>query len=504
MGKFLRFITSRLFITIVLFLVEILFALRIFYWMAFVKNFYFLFYLVSLAVTLIVMTRKEEPAYKLVWLLIITVFPTLGGVLYLFVGNKKIGHMAKKKLEKYRSAHGFSKSDYRDEAVDMIKDDGMKRLSRYIYNLTENPAYLNSKGTYFQSGDEFYSDLAKELERAEKFIFIEYFIIGEGMLWSKILPALVEKAKAGVDVRVIYDDVGSINTLPYKYYKSLGKMGIKAVAFNPVKWQFNPRLNFRDHRKIFSIDGKVCYTGGLNLADEYMNDEIRFGFWKDNAIKLEGDVVFSLTSMFLEIWDAITETEEDKELFRAVSNVESDGVIQAFGSSPFFSESIGEKAYLQVVNNAKRYVYITTPYLIPDDAMIDALKSAAESGVDVRIVTPRYPDKKQVFEVTRANYDELIKSGVRIFEYLPGFVHTKMFIADDDVAVVGTTNLDYRSFFLHFELSVVFFSSSIIKDVKEDMMKILDYSEEVDGRIKVRNPIKKCTRFFYSLFSPVL
>ncbi len=505
MGKILRFLTSRLFITIILFCLELILLVNlVMVWSTYSSRFSIFFKLLSIVVSLLIMTRNENAAYKLVWMLIVSVFPSFGAVLYLLCGNKRIGHRAMKKIEKYERSHKRAKINHDVKIISKIGDENLRKLSRYILNRTESAPCENSRGKYFDNGDEFLTDLLSELEKAKRFIFIEYFIIAEGKVWEKILSILERKAGEGLDIRVMYDDVGSINALPYKYYRQLRKKGIKAIAFNPVKWHFNPRLNFRDHRKILSIDGNVCYTGGLNLADEYMNKEIRFGYWKDNAIKLEGDVVFSMTTMFIELWDAVTDEEEDINLFRPTRRVASDGVMQAFGSGPYYNDSIGENAYLALVNNAKKYLYITTPYLIPDDAMILALRSASESGVDVRIVTPRYPDKKQVFEVTRSNYEKLLDAGVRIYEYLPGFVHTKMFLSDDEVAIVGTTNLDYRSFFLHFELSVVFYSSSIIREVKDDMIKIMDFGEEVNGKFKERNPIKRCFRFFYGLFSPAL
>ncbi len=507
MRKLFKLITSRLLWSAILIVFEFAMMVYLVFWAAYARGYYVYFYVLSAAVTLFVLTRKENPSYKVVWIALASIFPTLGGVLYLVFGNKKIGQRAQKRLRDYKNSHLILEKDTQEmeEARKMLTLDGDVRLSSYIYNMTGLPAYDGTAAEYFPNGEDFFMDLYDELEKAERYIFIEYFIIGLGEVWSKTLEILKRKVAEGVDVRLIYDDLGSINAVPLYYERQLREYGIKAVAFNPVKMHMNPRLNFRDHRKIMSIDGEICYTGGLNLADEYANREIRFGYWKDNAIKLRGKACFSLTRLFLETWCSLDKCKVELEAYRPKRSAKSDGLVQVFGTSPFFPEPMGENAYLHIINSARRYVWITTPYLIPDDKLSDALCMASESGIDVRIVTPNYPDKPQVHEVTRSNYENLLQAGVKIYEFIPGFVHSKMFISDDVRAIVGTTNLDYRSFFLHFELSVAFYASSVIADVKSDFEKIFSLSKEMrKGDNEKIGIIRKAFRYFYKLFSPAL
>lgn len=509
MGKLIKILTSRLVWTLLLFLSEFVMLALLVYWAAYTKGFFLVFYLISMLVILIVLSRKENPSYKMVWIAIVSFVPVFGGVMYLLFGNKQIGRLSARKLLKYRNAE--NREVFLDDrishsaSIEATGEDQIKRLENYIYNTTLFPACQNTESMYFETGTEFRNDLLIKLENAKKFIFIEYFIIGEGRFLSDVRKILSKKAREGLDVRLIYDDMGSINSVSYRYDRDLEKDGIKTIKFNPLRLHVNPRLNFRDHRKIVVIDGDIGYTGGLNIADEYTNDEIRFSYWKDNAIRLSGSAVFSLTRLFLSMWDALKGIKEDVMLFRPGYLPPSDGVVQVFGSNPFADIPVGENAYIEMVNSARRYLWITTPYLIPDDTMINALKNASLGGVDVRIITPSVPDKKQVHEVSRSNYKNLIEAGVKIYEYTPGFIHTKMFLSDDNRAIVGTTNMDYRSFYLHFELSVLFYSSSMCKSVKEDFLAIMDVSKRMkrDSHEKI-NIIRRLFRYFYRMFSPAL
>ncbi len=473
-------------------------------WASYAKGFYLAFSLLSVLMLFVVFTRPEKPAYKMVWMFLIGILPVFGGVLYLMMANKKLGYFSRKKTRKFLKALP-DESAFPETAEAGISEKAPEysHISTYIRNKTGLPAWGNTECEYFYYSEEFFHDVLREIKNAKRFIFIEYFIIGEGKWWNRILEELLKKVSEGVDVRVIYDDMGSINSIPAHYDATLRSKGIKAVAFNPVKLHINPRLNFRDHRKIFDIDGNLCYTGGLNLADEYANDEIRFGYWKDNAVKIRGEAVWNFTYMFLEMWNGVWGEEENLERYLPSVSCQEDGFVQPFGDNPFDDSSTAEDVYIQMIANAKRYVWITTPYLVPDDQMMGALKIAAASGVDVRIITPHYPDKKTVFEVSRSNYIPLIDAGVKIFEYMPGFMHSKTFIADDEAAVVGTTNIDYRSFYLHYELSVLFVRSSIVKAVKEDFLKTFAVSEEMTkSMVTVRNPVRRFIRYFLRLFSP--
>ncbi len=502
--KLLKVLTQRLFWFAVFIVIQFALLLYVVLWASYAKGFYLAFSILSVVMLFVVFTRSEKPAYKMVWMFLIGILPVFGGVLYLIMANKKLGYFSRKKTRMFLKTLP-DPSQFPETAEDSLLREAPEysNISKYIRNVTGMPAWGRTECSYFYYSEEFFLDVLNEIRDAKRFIFIEYFIIGEGKWWKRILGELVEKVKQGVDVRIIYDDMGSINSIPGHYDAKLRSYGIKAVAFNRVKLHLNPRLNFRDHRKIFDIDGVVCYTGGLNLADEYANDEIRFGYWKDNAVKFRGAAVWNFTFMFLEMWNGVWGGNDNLSDYLPSVASSDDGFVQPFGDNPFDDSCTAEDVYIQMIANAKRYVWITTPYLIPDDRMMGALKMAAASGVDVRIITPHYPDKKTVFEVSRSNYIPLLKSGVKIFEYMPGFIHSKTFLADDSAAVVGTTNIDYRSFYLHFELSVLFIGSSVVQSVKEDFLRTFEMSEAMNpDMVAVHNPVRRFIRYFLRLFSP--
>lgn len=506
MRKLIRLLTSRLFWAALAIVIQFLLFAYLIFWASFEHNSYLIFMALSIIMSFAVFTRDEDPSYKTVWIFLIAILPVFGGVLYLVMANKKLGYFSRKKTQQFRKTLPDSNA-YTEATGDILESIApeYRKLSSFIKNKTGLSAWLDTECRYFVYADEFFLDVISEVRKASKFIFIEYFIIGDGHWWNLILAELVKKVEEGVDVRVIYDDLGSINCLPAYYDRKLSAMGIKAVAFNRVRFHMNPRLNFRDHRKIFCIDGNTCYTGGLNIADEYSNDEIRFGYWKDNAVKFYGPAVWNFTYLFLEMWNGVANANDDLRLFVPTVTGSTSGFIQPFGDSPLDTETITKDVYLQIICSAKEYVWLMTPYLVPDSTFISALKMAAESGVDVRIITPHYPDKKTVFEVTRSNYLPLLKAGVRIYEYIPGFIHSKTFIADDEIAIVGTTNIDYRSFYLHFELSVLFMLSSIVSDVKDDFLKTFEMSEEQTvGKVSHVGIFRRMARYFLRLFSPAL
>lgn len=342
--------------------------------------------------------------------------------------------------------------------------------------VTENPAAVLHGGTkteYFASGEEYAKRLLEDLERAEQFIFLEFFIIAKGEWWSRILDVLTRKAKSGVEVRVIYDDIGSVGRVHMRYHKTLQKLGIQCVKFNPFVPVVSNVHNNRDHRKIVVIDGKIGYTGGINLGDEYVNLTHPYGHWKDTAVRLEGEGVTNFTVMFLRVYNLLKKSTEDFSPYipKSFEYFEGEGYVQPYGDGPrpLYGNHLGEDVYINILNGAKEYVYITTPYLIIDYRMREAMVLAAKRGVDVRVVTPHVPDKKIPFALTRSNYMALIKGGVKIYEYTPGFVHAKSFLADDEVAVVGTINLDYRSLLFHFEDAVLMYKTRAIEALKADM-----------------------------------
>lgn len=506
MRRLFKLLSSRLFWMFPLFATQTAFIVYLVLWASFTEGALFFFTGLSVVLGIIVMSRNERAPYKMVWLFLLVIFPLFGGVFYLLFGDKKIGKLSQKKLAAF-----WKKLPDSSSYISTVEDgynklpEKYKRTSTFIRNTTNLPAWSNTECEYFAYGEDFFVDVLKELEKAKKFIFIEYFIIAEGKWWGRMLEVLKRKVKEGVDVRVLYDDMGTISALPASYSWTLRSYGIKCCCFNRIKMRINPRLNFRDHRKILSIDGNICYTGGLNLADEYANDELRFGYWKDSAIKLKGAAVWNLTFLFLRMWGCLTNDDDDLSLYIPTISVEGSGAVQPFGDNPFDDAIVTENTYLELLNNARRYVWITTPYLIPDEAISDTLKRAAKAGIDVRIITPHYPDKKSVFEVTRSNYQSLLEAGVKIYEFTPGFIHSKCFIVDDEVFCIGTTNIDYRSLYLHFELSVMLYGCAVIEDIKEDYEKTLMLSKQ-----QTLEDVKKigfytwAKRFVFKLFSPAL
>lgn len=436
-----------------------------------------------LAVTYI-LNGNSNPGYKIAWLIPILVFPVFGGLFYLMFGNKK---MSKRQVKRVGAIIEKMEDQYPKEEAELNKllEENLEagNQSRYISRYTLCPPYENTYTEFLPSGERKFEVMLEELKKAKHYIFLEYFIIQEGVMWDSILEVLEQKVKEGVDVRLIYDDMGSLMTLPYNYSRKLEKLGIKCRAFNPFQPRLDAKMNNRDHRKICVIDGYIGITGGVNLADEYINGYEKHGHWRDAAILLKGEAVWNLTTMFLSMWDTVCEVEEDYSQYRPEvyqpCQYAAKGYVQPFGDSPLDGEAVGETVYMNIINKAKKYVYINTPYLIVDNEMVTALCSAAKQGVDVRIMTPHVPDKKIVHTTTRAYYDILLKSGVRIYEYTPGFNHAKTFVSDDMYGVVGTINLDYRSLYLHFECGVWMYNTDSLMDIKNDFLKTVDVCEEM-------------------------
>ena len=446
--------------------------------------------LIGIVLVLWILNKEINPSYKLAWTMLILILPILGVVLYFVFGRSRIAAIMQQHFEQRIEE---SREYLRDRPQTRQKlealDPSASNQSRYISDVSRFPVHENTTAEYFQVGDDMFPVLVRELKQAKKYIFIEYFIINDGVMWQTILNILEEKAAEGVDVRLIYDGFGCLTTLPHKYYEELQKKGIKCQVFNPFRPILNIIQNNRDHRKITVIDGKVAYTGGMNLADEYINARVRFGYWKDAAIRLTGECVWSFTSMFLELWDYILKTESDYTFYRATSmekhrlqekiHADEKGFVQPYTDSPLDHEDVGENVYLNIISRAKKYLYIFTPYLIIGSEMRTALVNAAKSGVDVRLVVPGIPDKKLVYFLTQSNFPYLIKNGVKIYTYTPGFIHAKCFVSDAVQATVGTVNMDYRSLCLHFECGVWMYRTRAVLQVKEDALKTFAESHEV-------------------------
>ena len=428
----------------------------------------------SLLAVLVIIRRQTDPGYKIGWIIPILLFPMFGWLVYLLCGGNKLSARMRRKMQGMdRTMLEQLEGDYKSHKLAAMGADAVNQ-ARYLERYARCPVYSNTWTRYFPLGDDVFPVMLEELKKAQRYIFLEYFILAPGVFWDSVVEILKEKHAAGVDVRVIYDDVGSLGTLPADYAAKFEReTGIPCCVFNRFKPVISIRMNNRDHRKLCIIDGHTAFTGGINLADEYINQKSRFGHWKDSAILVKGEAAWSMTVMFLTMWEYIREVAVDYAALRPTSlppeaALGKDCFVQPYADNPLDNEPVGETVYLNLISKAKRYVYIMTPYLIVSDSVNTALRNAAKSGVDVRIITPHIPDKKLVFELTRSHYQSLLEAGVQIFEYTPGFVHAKNVVSDDVVGVVGTINMDYRSMFLHFEDAVLLYQDLTILDIKAD------------------------------------
>ncbi|MDD6800472.1 MAG: cardiolipin synthase [Firmicutes bacterium] len=439
---------------------------------------------ISVIVSLRILSKNEKNAYKMTWIFLILLLPVFGGLMYLMfsfqVSTRRFAEKATSTEAKSQKLIGLPESCY-DEALSALPDYA-PQIS-YLQNYAGFPVYTGTKTKYLSPGEEMLKCLLEALKKAEKYIFLEYFIVQEGVMWNSVLEILKKKAAAGVKVRLIYDDMGCFLLLPTNYKAELEKYGIECRVFNPFRPLLTVKQNNRDHRKIASIDGKVAFTGGINLADEYINEIERFGHWKDASVMIDGKAAWSLTLIFLQMWELCSGEDEDYYQYYPWKNDKcpdyDDGFVQPYSDSPLDSENVGEHVYLHIIQNAKKYVYINTPYLIIDEGMRSALCLAAKSGIDVRIVTPHKWDKWAVHMTTQSYYKELIDAGVKIYEYSRGFIHSKTFVSDDETATVGTTNLDFRSLYLHFECGVRMYRSKAVTELRDDFLGMLDSCKRI-------------------------
>lgn len=468
-----------------------------------------IFTIVSILAVLYILNSRSDPAYKIAWIIPIMIFPIFGGLFYLMVGGTGLSSRMKKRMSQITDKMKECLSQ-NQETLDFLQQDSNVAYNqgKYIEKYTLCPVYDNSSTEFLPSGEEFFKELIIELKEAKKYIFLEFFIIEEGIMWNTILDVLKDKAKKGIDVRVIYDDVGCMFKLPEGYNRKMEQAGIKCCVFNPFIPVLSLRLNNRDHRKIAVIDGNTAFTGGVNIGDEYINERERFGHWRDCAIKIKGTAVWSLTVMFLSMWTFLRKTKEDYSKFMPASpdnKSECYGYVQPFDDSPLDDEHVSEAVYLNLINQAEKYIYIETPYLIADNKMMVALSLAAKRGVDVRILTPGIPDKDYAFAVTQSSYEELLESGVSIYQYTPGFNHGKTFVVDDDYAVVGTINLDYRSLYLHFECGVWMYKTKSVGQVKSSTLKAFEASEKITlEHIRNISKLRRILGRVLRIFAPLM
>ena len=455
----------------------------------------------ALGLVCYIVSNHDRASTKLSWIILILAFPVFGVPSYLLCSGGRPTKGMQKKIQRAQAENeaalkeagvengamslpdAFSQEAPSTQTERLDEADG---VSRYLQTQAHYPAFTGGNICYYQSGEEVFPDMLKAIESAKKYILLEYFILSVGEMWNAVLQRLIQKAEEGVQVRILYDDMGCIVTLPPKYNEYLESFSpnMQCLKFNKAVPFFAVRLNHRDHRKMLVVDGRVAFTGGINLADEYINKKERFGYWKDTSVKIEGSSVWSFTKMFFALWNAFYKQKsniinflpvEDEKL--TINKLGKGEILQPFDDSPLDRKSVGETVYAQMIHAAKTYAYIFTPYLVLDDYLRQALCCAAERGVDVRIVTPGIPDKKTVYRLTRSNYKILQQSGVKIYEYSPGFIHAKSIVCDDCRAVVGTINFDYRSLYHHFENAVYFTHKQAVLAVKRDAEEVFAVSK---------------------------
>lgn len=458
--------------------------------------------LFGLFIVLWIIKNSQNLSYDLPWLVIILIFPLVGTLLYLIIGHNKLTSRTLKAIR--ASEKNLKKYFVQNPKVRATLDKNNSQI-RYITDYLHYPVTTDNDVKYYPVGELAFAAMKRELKKAEDFIFFEYFIVEPGKMWDEILTILKEKAAAGVEVRVMYDDLGCVNRLAPSYPKELAKSGIKCVAFNKLSPLSGIIMNNRDHRKMLIIDGKVVFSGGINISDEYINLTHPLGHWKDNGIKITGSAVWNFTVMFLTMWNACEKTDKNFTKYQRTfkSPEMSKGYVIPYGESPLDHENAGQNIYLNIINQSNNYVYIFTPYLIIDNEMLNSLILAAKRGVDVRIVIPGVPDKKIVYALTESYAEPLVKAGVKVYKYTPGFVHSKVFASDDRVATVGTLNLDYRSLYLHFECGVYLEDTKSVKDVKKDLVETITKSKLLSARAIKPTLLKGAFQAVLRLIAPL-
>ena len=496
------------------------------------KSFNLLFNILAVVLALYIINKDIKLYFKLSWVFFILCFPVAGLPCYFLFGRSDLTRKRRKRLAKVHEQISVHRKENPKIKNRLKEDENAWHQSAYITKNGKYPIYQEENTTYYKTGEDMFPQFLEDLRSAKEYIFLEYFILAPGVMLDSIVDILEQKVKEGVHVRLLYDDVGSIKCLPNHYYRGLQEKGIHCALFHPFRPMMSIIMNNRDHRKICVVDGRIAYTGGVNLADEYINEIERFGYWKDEAIRVTGESAWGFAMMFMELWNYCVGGYEDCMKFcppEFLSDAAADddmaaaarqrvavenssvgfepvsdgrnvgtGYVQPFSDSPLDHEYISENVYLNIINRANRYVYIFTPYLITSQEIATALITAAKSGVDVRIVTPEIPDKKLPYLLTQSNYEPLIKDGVKIYQYTPGFIHSKCILADDIYGVVGTINLDYRSLYLHFECGVYLYKAKALATLKEDMLETFDVSHEV----VLKDHHGK--NFFFQLFLSVL
>lgn len=501
---FHRVVIAALLLSVQLYLL-VLFLVR---FNRYFSTFYISSMLLGVGVALVIINSRHNSATKTGWIFFMMLLPIVGAILYLIFGQSRLTKKQSHRLESISVSYKEAMKSEPDIFEDFsVKYPSWLPLMYYLNRRANSPLYYLDNATYYPVGDEFFVGLLDRLKQATSFIFMQYFIIEEGEMWQQIEAVLIEKASKGVDVRLLYDDFGCLFTLPKNFAVRLRRHGIQCFPFNPLVPVLSIQHNHRDHRKITVIDGNVGFIGGINLADEYINVKVKHGHWKDSAVCIEGNAVHSLTMIFLSSWAFVTKRKVEKisEFLPYTNDNSKDYFTMMFSDSPLDHEAVGETVFLSIIHNAKRYVYITTPYLIVTDELINACAVAAKSGVEVKIFMPGIADKKTVFLISRSHYQPLLEAGVSIFEYSLGFLHAKSLVCDDDIALVGTINLDYRSLYHHFECSGVMIGHPIIERMKEDLANLENQSRLVTLKdIQAASYTTKMMQGLLRVFAPLL
>ncbi len=507
MKKFFKIFYSSKFVLAITFLLNVAFFAALM--LLFNQYIYSLFSLVFVLLALfVVYISNDGQPYKLTWMLVILLLPLFGVCLYFYI---KASKGSKRKRKAWQNIN-FKSSQYLQPNQTILDDLqkqnlGQLKLSNYILNTTNMPVYQNTTAKYLADGEHYFNSVVEELKKAEKYIFIESYIIDQGRVWDEIFNILKIKARQGVEVKILYDDWGCLDRFEdSKTFKKLANFKIEAVPFNKITPALNAFVNYRNHRKIIVVDGRVGFTGGINIGDEYCNYKQPFGTWKDSGIMLNGDAVWSLVVLFLNNWQFATRTDIDVNKYKVnITNKRKHGEwIQPFGTSPLHAEPVARNLYISMLNNAQKSMYITTPYFILDDETTTALKLAAKSGVDVRIIFPGIPDQKIPYYMARQSFADLIKCGIKIYEYTPGFIHSKVAVVDGKTAVVGTINWDFRSLYLHFEDAVMLHNGSTVEEIKFDYERTLNNCHMITLKdMKSRKWYEKVLASIFKFFAPL-
>ena len=465
-------------------------------------------FVVAVIIFFKIINKQEDPEFKIPWIVGMLLLPFFFSVLFLIFGNHGLRKKEKKVLKANHEAYD---ANYR--VTDEKKELYLEELGRaagafnYIENTTGLSFYRHNRITYYKTGEEFFPALIEGLKQAKEFILMEFFIITDGKEWSAVTEILKQKAKEGVNIKIIYDDMGCSGTISSRTPRIFKKYGIDCVKFHPFRPILSGVYNNRDHRKIVVIDHQMAFTGGINLADEYANEIERFGYWKDTMVKIEGCAINNLITIFLQNYSLSTFKigDYDKYLNYTYPAFEDEGYVLPFGDGPGDIDEalVGEQSYINVLNYAQKEVFISTPYLVPTYGLLDALRNAALRGIKVHLILPGIPDKKIVYQVAKSNFRYLLDAGVNIYTYTPGFNHMKTILADDSLAMVGTINFDFRSLVHHFECGTILYKNQCLKEIREDFDQMISVSEKVPQNFKLKRGTKSfCT--LVKLFTPLL